>query len=392
MNYRVAIYCPDQHLVYEGRTPDEGGVGGGVTARIRLAQALARLGHEVRVIANVPRFHTHLGVSYQPLNHAKQIYTDVLILNSTGGALDLRPVLALQVQCRLKEIWVGGDIPVQGVNEASYDYIVAPSNFIRLAIRSDWGAPADRLFVAYNGVQRCRRRFSLLPARHRDPFRLTYCSHPSKGLGSALGILRRLRLEDKRFELHVYGGNRLWGGEEQFLEPEAGLFYHGLIGQRRLAKELERSGFALNLQGRREPFGMVVTEAMAAGAIVLASPVGAYPEIIRDGYDGFLVTGDYAGDEAQTKAAHLILELNRRPDFSGYIRRNAMAAPLSWETIACAWQGHWNWAFERMANPNSPTHGVGWGKCLECKGALLALADGFHCTDCGWYGRSLQGS
>ncbi len=40
--YRVVIYCPDRHIVYDGRTPDEIGVGGGITARVRMARALAR--------------------------------------------------------------------------------------------------------------------------------------------------------------------------------------------------------------------------------------------------------------------------------------------------------------------------------------------------------------
>ena len=41
MKYRVTLYCPDRHVEYDaGRTPDQ--KGGGVTARIRLAQALAR--------------------------------------------------------------------------------------------------------------------------------------------------------------------------------------------------------------------------------------------------------------------------------------------------------------------------------------------------------------
>lgn len=39
-----------------------------------------------------------------------------------------------------------------------------------------------------------------------------------------------------------------------------------------------------------EPFGIVVTEALACGTPVISSPRGALPEIIREGKDGFLVT------------------------------------------------------------------------------------------------------
>ena len=55
MSYRVVIYCPDRHISYQAATPDKKGVGGGIVARIRLAQHLARQGHQVAVISNVPR-------------------------------------------------------------------------------------------------------------------------------------------------------------------------------------------------------------------------------------------------------------------------------------------------------------------------------------------------
>ena len=41
-----------------------------------------------------------------------------------------------------------------------------------------------------------------------------------------------------------------------------------------------------------EPFGMVAIEALTAGVPVIASRVGALPELVRDGADGLLVTPD----------------------------------------------------------------------------------------------------
>jgi glycosyltransferase involved in cell wall biosynthesis len=40
-----------------------------------------------------------------------------------------------------------------------------------------------------------------------------------------------------------------------------------------------------------EPFGLVAIEALACGTPVLARPVGALPEIVRDGVDGYLADG-----------------------------------------------------------------------------------------------------
>lgn len=49
-----------------------------------------------------------------------------------------------------------------------------------------------------------------------------------------------------------------------------------------------------------EPFGMVAIEALTAGAPVIASRVGALPELVRDGVDGLLVP---AGDETALDGA-----------------------------------------------------------------------------------------
>ncbi len=48
-----------------------------------------------------------------------------------------------------------------------------------------------------------------------------------------------------------------------------------------------------------EPFGLVAIESMACGTPVVCRPVGALPEIVRDGIDGFF------GDDAQAMAATL---------------------------------------------------------------------------------------
>lgn len=384
MNYQVTIYCPDRHIIYDARMPERKGVGGGITARLSLAQALANQGSRVTVVANVPRRHTCDGVVYEPLDEVKHLKSDVLILNSTGGALDLSPVLSLKVECKLTEIWVGGVAPISGISELNCDHFVVPSNFIREALINRWQIQPQKIFVVNNGFQRYRP--PILGIR-RDPFRLVYTSHPSKGLESAIAVLRFLRDEDRRFELHVFGGNELWGGQDQPPEPEPGIVYHGKVGQRRLSWELRRSGASIHLQAIEEAFGISLIESMASGSIVVASPVGAYAENIRHGYDGFLIPGNHEDSSVRLRTAALILELTRRPDFAGYVRRNAQSAPFDWSIIARAWQGHWRWL---LKDPSSRRPIFTDELCTGCSGELLPLADGYHCVRCGLYARSIS--
>ncbi|HEV8564077.1 MAG TPA: glycosyltransferase family 4 protein [Actinomycetota bacterium] len=54
-----------------------------------------------------------------------------------------------------------------------------------------------------------------------------------------------------------------------------------------------------------EPFGLVMTEAMACGTPVIATPRGSVPEVIADGETGFIVSVDHYPDEAVEKLARL---------------------------------------------------------------------------------------
>src|SRR4030067_41981 len=87
--YSVIFYCPDRHIVYDGRTPVERGVGGGITQRVRMARALAQMGHHVTAVVNCPRREVIDGVQYVPLGATAELRADVPIANTSGGASDL---------------------------------------------------------------------------------------------------------------------------------------------------------------------------------------------------------------------------------------------------------------------------------------------------------------
>ena len=68
-----------------------------------------------------------------------------------------------------------------------------------------------------------------------------------------------------------------------------------------------------------EGFGMVVVEAMAAGAVVVASEVGAVPEIVDDGRNGLLFP---ALDRA--RLAELVVALLQDPHRRSTLRDAAL--------------------------------------------------------------------
>jgi glycosyltransferase involved in cell wall biosynthesis len=149
---------------------------------------------------------------------------------------------------------------------------------------------------------------------------------------------------------------------------------------------MQQYSYSLNLQAREEPFGMVLIEAMKAGCIVIASPVGAFPEIIQHGSNGFFIAGEHASESTQLEAAALILELVGKPNTCSTIRDTAMDFPLDWNTIAKVWTGHWDWELRKRLRVNKQHFGR---TCASCGTIMVSLFDGFHCIGCGLFERIL---
>ena len=381
MRYRVVFYCPDTHIEYDGRTPYDVGVGGGITARVRMAKTLCKLGHEVRVAVNCGRHEVIDGVEYIPLGQVRKIDTDVLIMNTSGGDLDLSPVAKLDVRAALKIVWLQGTIEPKGLDSLQYDYIYAVSNFIADTVRREWRVTLKRIFVTYNAFEEQLFADAERSRPSRDPYRLVYFSHPSKGLDTAIEIVKLLRDRNSAFHLEVFGGNRLWGEREGVPMLAEGVTYHGLTGQRNLTKALLESSFALHLQSREEPCPLSAFEALRAGCIVLASEVGAYPELINSGKNGFLLAGDHSSLDVRRRAAELIFELAVNPQATSELRRRAMAMPLDTRRSALTWLRHWALVLEQ----GSAATGAESMECKRCGGESVVFPDGFHCMHCGLY-------
>jgi glycosyltransferase involved in cell wall biosynthesis len=385
MSYNIVFYCPDSHIVSNWNVLNKKGVGGGITARIRIAHALAQIGHQVSLYINCPRNETIQKVKYRHFSQLKDIKTDVFIAASSGGDFDLG-VSSDSVQARLKILMVHGGTLPRNVSLESFDYIYILSNFVRGVAEKQWHINPNRFFVVYHGI--AEENFGAAKIK-RDPHKLAYLGHPSKGLDTAITIFRMLKQVDTEYSFHIFGGNRLWGGQDEPVPLEAGLVYHGLVGQKDLACKLQEMGFSLNLQSREEPFGMVVTESMRAGCIVLASQVGAFPEIIQNGYNGFLVAGNHAETETREYSVSLIRMLVQNTGYSEYIRRNAIHSPMTWQVIAKAWEGHWNWLFNPSISEGISATKIKAG-CSLCAGEMLLLSDGLHCLKCGHYQKAFN--
>jgi len=380
MKYKISLYCPDSHILYDINTLNHKGVGGGITSRIRLAHALARLGHDVTVYVNCPHNKKIQGVRYIHHSKCKVIDTDVFIASTSGGEFDLGSLQTMQIATRLKILMLHGVPLPNHVNYSDFDFVYFPSNFVKDTFCQQTQLDQSHTFIAYRGVEESYFRKT---NTKRNPFNLVYLGYPEKGLTNAQSVFRILRDSDPRFNLHVFGGYGLWGDTQTAIPDEPGLVDHGMVGQKKLIPQLLQMSINLNLQAIQEGFGLAAYESMRAGCVVIASRIGIFPEVLRQGYNGFLVDGVHTDVATHETTAKLILKLISQPEYLSFVRQNAMHTPFSWQTIAKTWQGHWDWVLSKHGDSNT------FAPCSKCAGALIPLADGFHCIECGNYQTSL---
>ncbi len=114
-----------------------------------------------------------------------------------------------------------------------------------------------------------------------------------------------------------YGLDPAYTGDVEVAAREAGVERHGWVDN---APGLMRHLDVLVLPSHQEPFGTVLSEAMAVGTPVVATRVGGLPEVVDDGVTGRLVE---PGDPAAIAAG--VLDVLEHRDEMGARARSAAA-------------------------------------------------------------------
>jgi glycosyltransferase involved in cell wall biosynthesis len=333
------VVMADDGISFDGKTAEEGPLGGAETAFAALAEALAQRGHRVAVRNRCRVTLCHNGVHWAPLSEGTPSSCDLYIGNRGHR------VIGLVRKTGRRLFWLH--------NPAGY--LKKPRNLWRLARYRPmlitagtyhastvpaWLPCAGREIIPY-GVLDC---FRGTPLRTVPPRRVIFTSNPLRGLDWLLDLwVGRIAPAVPGAELHIYAGAGVYrsGGAPQMetiLARASGLAAYGVrcfapVGRGRLTEALSRARVMLYRGDPGETFCLALAEAQAMGVPAVVQPFGSAPERVVDGVTG-LVAPD---DGAFATAAITVLRddvLWRR----WHLAALAQQSGASWDSIAARFE------------------------------------------------------
>ena len=248
-------------IVYPGKRPVPPPLyGGGQRVMYWLGKALVQLGHQVTLIAHSA---SHIpGVELRPVAEADPAEaawhrlipatTDILHLRKTPRTPPPRPFV----------VTVGGNgRPGQTFHPHT------------IFLSRHHAANHQSVHFVHNGLDSAE--YECAAVRGDYAVFLAKASWDVKNVRGAVQVCRRAGVK-----LHVIGSRNWPLNLHRWLPEFRGVHYHGMLGGQPKAGLLARARCLIFPVRWHEPFGNAITEALASGCYVAATPYGSLPEIV----------------------------------------------------------------------------------------------------------------
>ncbi|MBI3466514.1 MAG: tetratricopeptide repeat protein [Planctomycetes bacterium] len=285
---------------YDLATPLTAPMGGSQSALCYLARALAARGHGVTLLTGTKSPRIVDGIrclsNTLPLDVALSADTIVVVLN--GPAELAAPLRHGRAGRQLFVLWTqhAHDQPhmhalLDPACAALWDRIVCVSGWQRKMYHRCFQVAEDRMDVLRNAISPAFERMfqdaAELAEAKSAAMRLAYTSTPFRGLDVLVSCFPEIRRRHAECHLDVFSSMQIYGGiraddEHQPIYDRCratdGIAYRGSVPQTELAQELRGVRVLAYPNTFAETSCIAVMEALAAGALVVTSDLGALPE------------------------------------------------------------------------------------------------------------------
>ena len=298
----ATIILADDGIVFDGKTPEQGPLGGAESSVIQLVETLAARGHDVSVYNKCAAPLDYRGVKWRPIAAGVPDSADLYIANRGDKLLSLCPKAGRVV------FWTH--------NPCSY----------MLKFRYLWQFWRRRPVIVFIGAYHARTLPGWVPegGRRTIPYGLPdlFCearpadrvpgprailtSNPLRGLDWLLDVWSRLiEPQVPGAELHIFSGAVTYGAAgarkgdamSQVLTKAANLTDQGVrlrqpVDKATLIDELRTARVMLYKGDINETFCLAIAEAQILGVPAVVQPIGSMVERVRDGETGFIADDD----------------------------------------------------------------------------------------------------
>lgn len=331
--------------------------GGGESATMALARAMARQGHRVIACANLADGQEcaldgvefwNFGPTYA-LNEIERRLRNIGPYYCFAATL-AHPFLVLRdhEHCLARVIINHSPSPYASGLEPStvmelIDYVICVSQAQKdLILSVNDTIDPTRMPVVRNGFD--PDIFSYAGPEERDWNQIVYIGRleQAKGIHLLLATFGELKKVLPNLKLSVFGSEGYWpdfsARKQEFVERFPGLIFHGKVPQRELAAHLRRAGLLVFPSVCFESAGLAVVDAQASGCPVVAFNVGGVSEYLKDQQLGMLIK--QPGPEALYSPMRALLENPRHlaamSQRCGTLGRERPWSVVAQETIAVA--------------------------------------------------------
>jgi glycosyltransferase involved in cell wall biosynthesis len=162
--------------------------------------------------------------------------------------------------------------------------VISPSKFVMdLAIKNNFFHKSKKIVIPH-GIditskvfpkQKCNNEF-LYFGRLDEP----------KGIQIAIAAFRKNPSDEIKF--HIAGSGPYENELKHMANDDKRIIFHGFLEKEKLNSLIHQCSYLIVPSIWYEPFGLVIIESLNRGMPVIASEIGAIPEIIINEYNGFL--------------------------------------------------------------------------------------------------------